>query len=247
MSAYGTITRPATNAIPLTSTFWECETKHAHRVTSGKPGSFPSCLTIHHLTLATARALPGLIEYLNSVFALDIQAGLTYPQEILDSQEAFEAYFFAADVFIGIVGEGAAVIAKHMTEGINEVVMSIEESKGDRSWLDCVAGFYYIKPNYPGRSSHICNAGFVVSLNYRGCGYGTTLGRSYLHYAPKLGYRASVFNLVYVSNTASIRIWQHLGFEKVGLIPKAGRLKCKDGAGEEYVDAWIFYKSFVDE
>jgi len=56
----------------------------------------------------------------------------------LDSQEAFEAYFFAADVFIGIVGEGAAVIAKHMTEGVNEVVMSIEESKGDRSWLDCV-------------------------------------------------------------------------------------------------------------
>lgn len=143
MSAYGTITRPATDAIPLTSTFWECETKYAPKATSGKPGSSPP-LTIHHLTLATARALPGLVEHLSSVFALDIQAGLTYPQETLDSQEAFEAYFFAADVFIGIVGEGANVIARHMTEGVDEVVMGVEQSKGGRSWKDCIAGFYYV-------------------------------------------------------------------------------------------------------
>lgn len=122
-------------------------------------------------------------------------------------------------------------------------------------------------------SSQICNAGFVVCPNHRGNGYGSILGRSYLHYGPKLGYRASVFNLVYVNNTASVRsgslqvsaklecplplwnhtnsfrnrIWESLNFTKAGLIPKAGRLKRADGQGEEYVDAWVFYKSFVDE
>lgn len=92
------------------------------------------------------------------------------------------------------------------------------------------------------------------------------LARSYLHYAPRLGYQASVFNLVYVNNLASVRyvsiplmlyllsiieisprIWENLGFTKAGRIPRAGRLKRKDGQGEEYVDAWVFYKSFEDE
>ena len=100
-------------------------------------------------------------------------------------------------------------------------------------------------------------------------GYGRVLAKSYLYYAPKLGYQGSVFNLVYVNNAASIRyvdyttfsvcilpiflvtsppsprLWEALGFMKAGLIPNAGRLK-KEGGGEEYVDALVFYKSFVD-
>jgi GNAT superfamily N-acetyltransferase len=61
----------------------------------------------------------------------------------------------------------------------------------------------------------ICNAGFVVSPNHRGGGYGTVLGKSYLHYGPKLGYRASVFNLVYVNNVASVRrVFQHEGGQR---------------------------------
>ncbi len=37
-----------------------------------------------------------------------------------------------------------------------------------------------------------------------------------------------------------------LGFTKVGLIPRAGRMRTEFGDCEEYVDAWVFYKSFVD-
>jgi hypothetical protein len=43
------------------------------------------------------------------------------------------------------------------------------------------------------------------------------------------------------------RIWESLNFTKAGLIPKAGRLKRADGQGEEWVDAWVFYKCFVDD
>jgi len=39
-------------------------------------------------------------------------------------------------------------------------------------------------------------------------------------------------------------IWDKLGFTRAGLIPKAGRLKKRDGEGEEYVDALVYYKSF---
>lgn len=93
------------------------------------------------------------------------------------------------------------------------------------------------------------------------------LGKSYLHYAPSLGYKASVFNLVYANNTGSLRyahatprvisrwcpikasprIWDSLGFTRAGLIPRAGRLRRADGNGEEWVDSVIYYRSFVDE
>ena len=76
-----------------------------------------------------------------------------------------------------------------------------------------------------------------------------------------LGYEASVFNLVYVNNEASVRwvfllffpglmsltayrLWDRLGFSRAGCIPRAGRLKRKDGGGEEYIDAWVYYKRF---
>jgi len=87
----------------------------------------------------------------------------------------------------------------------------------------------------------------VVPPVQRAKGYGSALAKSYVHYAPKLGYRGSVFNLVYTNNSASVKLWEGLGFKKAGLIPKAGRLRRKDGNGEEYVDAWVFHKSFVDE
>jgi hypothetical protein len=33
----------------------------------------------------------------------------------------------------------------------------------------------------------------------------------------------------------------------VGLVPRAGRLRRADGLGEEYVDAWVFYKDFFTD
>jgi L-amino acid N-acyltransferase YncA len=46
-------------------------------------------------------------------------------------------------------------------------------------------------------------------------------------------------------NAASLKLWDTLGFQRVGLIPQAGRLRTADGSGEEYVDAVVVHKSFV--
>lgn len=51
----------------------------------------------------------------------------------------------------------------------------------------------------------------------------------------------------YSSVVGYYRLWEKLGFTKAGRIPRAGRLKKRDGDGEEYVDAWVFHKSFVEE
>ena len=42
-----------------------------------------------------------------------------------------------------------------------------------------------------------------------------TLAKSYLHYGPLLGYKASVFNLVYANNTGSLRYVRALRYSTI--------------------------------
>ncbi|KAL5504673.1 hypothetical protein ACEPAH_7336 [Sanghuangporus vaninii] len=202
-----------------------------------------------------------LLAFMHKEFADEVDRGDTYPYEpgtgTRLSRQVFEGYFLVADALVGIRIDHSTL--PELLPGIDATSLSeaealeildsitLESVTNSRSWKDCIAGFYYVKPNYPGRSSHICNAGFVVPFNARGQGFARVLAQSYVYYAPRLGYQASVFNLVYCNNVASIRLWEALGFSKAGRIPRAGRLKRKNGRGEEFVDAWIFYKSFISE
>ncbi|RUS12472.1 hypothetical protein BC937DRAFT_87801, partial [Endogone sp. FLAS-F59071] len=69
----------------------------------------------------------------------------------------------------------------------------------------------------------ICNAGFVSSPLCRNQGVGRIMAKAFLRLAPALGYKSSVFNLVYESNAPSCRLWRSLGFKEVERIPGAGR------------------------
>jgi len=69
------------------------------------------------------------------------------------------------------------------------------------------------------------------------------LALSFLHYAPKLSYKSSIFNLVFASNVASIRLWDNLGFERVGIVKGAGSLK----GFTELVDAYIYGYQFSED
>ena len=124
MSAYGDIKAPDSHTL-LATTIWPTK----------KTGSY---VTIHHLKLSTARQLPGLVEYLNAVFARVVEDGRTYPQEGEMGNEAFEKYFFAADVFLGIVG------TSYKAEGQNIIDATVEDVHVGRPWEECVAGFYYV-------------------------------------------------------------------------------------------------------
>lgn len=68
------------------------------------------------------------------------------------------------------------------------------------------------------------------------------MAQAFLHFAPKLGYDSSIFNLVFETNVASIRLWEKLGFERVGIVKGAGRLK----GHTTPVDAYIYGYQFFD-
>ena len=133
--------------------------------------------------------------------------GDSYPQEDLSDLADFRAYYLSHDVFVC------------KDSGSGEVL-----------------GSFYIKPNFPGRCSHICNAGFAVKVEARGQGIGSFLVQNYLQLARDLGYTASFFNLVFVCNEKSVALWRKFGFEEIGIVPKAGNLK-----GKGFVDAMQFY------
>ncbi|KAI7573922.1 zf-H2C2-domain-containing protein, partial [Hortaea werneckii] len=114
----------------------------------------------------------------------------------------------------------------------------------DVDWSKECLGSFYVKPNYPGRSSHVCNGGFLVSDVARNKGVGRLMGEGYLEWAPKLGYTYSVFNLVYETNVASLKIWDALGFKRIGRVKGCGNLKSYP---DQFVDAIIFGRELGGE
>ncbi|SJX60011.1 related to l-azetidine-2-carboxylic acid acetyltransferase [Sporisorium reilianum f. sp. reilianum] len=189
-----------------------------------------------------------LVEYLAQVFNDELERGVTYPQRGPMDLAEFEGYFLGYDLLVGffVSADQRAALAGASVPDEGLQVDNVAQLP-DLSQLDFeqqVAGFFYVKPNYPGRSSHLCNGGFVVPPAGRGLGLGGVLGRSFLHFAPQAGYKGSVFNLVYVNNEASVKIWQRLGFTIVGRLPMAGLLKTESGE-DELTDAYIIFKDFT--
>ncbi|RHZ50923.1 GNAT family N-acetyltransferase [Aspergillus thermomutatus] len=165
-----------------------------------------------------ASSIPSdLVALLAEEFRVEIEGGCTYPMEEAMSADKFAEYWFGTFAVVALTG--------------NE-----EEIRQGRDWKRECLGTFYIKPNYPGRCSHVCNAGFLTTTAARGRGVGIVMGETYLEYAPKLGYKYSVFNLVFENNVASVKIWKKLGFEVIGRVPGAARL----ANSEDLVDALIF-------
>lgn len=100
-----------------------------------------------------------------------------------------------------------------------------------------ILGTYYIKPNHPGLGSHVCNCGYIVSENARGKGVASRMCEHSQQVAEQLGFRAMQYNLVASTNESAIRLWKKLGFDIIGILPKAFKSK---SAG--YVDALVMYK-----
>lgn len=100
-----------------------------------------------------------------------------------------------------------------------------------------VVGSYHLMDNQSGLGSHVANAGYIVSPNYRGFGVGYNLAQHSIDYAVDTGYLALQFNLVVSTNKASIVLWDKLGFQIVGTLPKAFNHKQKG-----FVDAYVMFK-----
>lgn len=60
--------------------------------------------------------------------------------------DEFKNYFFGATTIIGVLSPAGTD---------PKTVQTLEDAHAGRDWKECIAGCYYIKPNYPGRSSHV--------------------------------------------------------------------------------------------
>ncbi|RGP69849.1 acetyltransferase [Fusarium longipes] len=162
-----------------------------------------------------------LIAYLCDQINKEIEGGDTYPMMEPFAVDKFGSYWFQN--FGAIMLLGNVERAEDVVEG--------------KDWSRECLGSFYIKPNYPGRSSHVCNAGFLVTDAARNRGVGRLMGEAYLDWAPRLGYTYSVFNLVYETNVASCRIWDALGFKRIGRVKGCGNLRSYPG---QLIDAIIY-------
>ena len=114
-----------------------------------------------------------------------------------DADELFELYAL-------VVREGNAFPAAHPAK----------REEFERTWLEDktivlvarsggrVAGSYHLLPNFGGRAAHIGNAGYMVHPDFRRQGIGRALVEHSIAEAPRHGFDALMFNLVFESNAA---------------------------------------------
>ncbi|KAF2128704.1 hypothetical protein P153DRAFT_367794 [Dothidotthia symphoricarpi CBS 119687] len=124
---------------------------------------------------------PALTAYLASQLALEVSKGDTYPMTTALPADAFGAYWFACFAAVMLLGD---------VESVDDVA--------DSNWPSICLGSFYVKPNYPGRSSHVCNGGFLVTEGSRNRGVGKALGQTYLEWAPRLVRKQPLFLKLHV-------------------------------------------------
>lgn len=132
------------------------------------------------------------------------------------------------------------------TEPYDEISFQnmVEEQSAVRCLFvdDKLVGLYILHPNREGRLAHIANASYAIDKDYRGKGFGRLLVNDSLAIASELGFIGFQFNAVICDNVAAVRLYERVGFQKVGIVPKGYR----KGDGR-YSDIFIMYKSLVDD
>ena len=136
-----------------------------------------------------------------------VEEGIAFPQEeCLDEKTGKE--FFASQSYCGVA----------------------EKDTGE------ILGLYILHPNNVGRCGHICNASYAVSSKCRGLHIGEKLVLDCMEQARKMGFKVLQFNAVVKTNTHARHLYERLGFQQLGTIPKGFRMK-----SGEYEDICPYY------
>ncbi|PTY39982.1 GNAT family N-acetyltransferase [Brachyspira hampsonii] len=150
------------------------------------------------------------IKYIKEIIKIwndTIKEGIYFPQiETLTNEEEADKYFSSQD-YTGV---------------------AIDNDK--------VFGVYILHPNNIGRCVHISNASYAVSKESRGKGIGEALVRDSMEQGKKLGYKILQFNAVVISNINAHKLYEKIGFNKIGIVKKGYMNK-----NNEYEDIVLYY------
>jgi L-amino acid N-acyltransferase YncA len=142
-----------------------------------------------------------------------VAEGMAFPQEDMLDEESGRA-FFAKQTHCGV---------------------AVDTDTGE------VFGLYILHPNNVGRCGHIANASYAVSFAKRGRGGGEALVLDSLKRAAAAGFLLMQFNAVVKTNDAALKLYERLGFIRLGTIPGGFRLK-----GGHFEDIVLYYRKLDD-
>ncbi|HXY01316.1 MAG TPA: GNAT family N-acetyltransferase [Candidatus Limnocylindrales bacterium] len=100
-----------------------------------------------------------------------------------------------------------------------------------------LVGTYFLRANQRGGGAHVANCGYISAAFATGRGVARAMCEHSLQRAKDRGFRAMQFNFVVSSNVRAVRLWESLGFEIVGRLPRAFK---HPELG--YVDAFVMYR-----
>ncbi len=161
--------------------------------TGSEQMEYPLALTPRQVTLrdrvtvatlmpfASADDVPRpLLKYLSDQFNKEIEKGDTYAMTEPIPLTQFGRYWFSNFGVVMLLGDIQSVEQTHSMD------------RAGANWTKICLGGFHIRPNYPGRSSHVCNGTFIVTDAARNKGVGRLMGEAYLEWAPRL---VSAFHL----------------------------------------------------
>ena len=111
-----------------------------------------------------------------------------------------------------------------------QTLTAVAEKNGD------IMGLYILHPNSIGRCGHICNASFAVKRSVRGMHIGEAMVRDCLEQAGQFHFRILQFNAVVERNVAAVKLYEKLGFTRIGTVP--GGFLLSDGT---FADIALYY------
>lgn len=135
-----------------------------------------------------------------------------------------------------VVAEGQAFPQTELLDGQTGLKFFGEQSFTGVAYdrlMGKTIGMYILHPNNVGRCGHICNASYAVLSEYRGQHVGEMLVKHCMKKGKELGFRILQFNAVVSTNTGALKLYEKLGFVRLGTIP--GGFRMDDGHYEDII------------
>ncbi len=148
-----------------------------------------------------------------------------------------ENLYGAVEVWNEVVEDGIAFPQEELLDAVSGREFFAEQTfTGVAVESGKIMGLYILHPNNIGRCGHICNASYAVSRTARGHGIGEMLVRHCIDTAKEYGFRILQFNAVVATNTTALRLYEKIGFTRLGVIPGGFRM---DDRYEDIVPHYI--------